>query len=67
TSRSNNKLCNIAFDNHFNHNYNGYRIAVNPNTLRGGFIMFKKIIVSSMALTMLGGAATMLETPTAQA
>ncbi|MGH0592302.1 MULTISPECIES: hypothetical protein [Bacillus] len=29
--------------------------------------MFKKIIVSSMALTMLGGAATMLETPTAQA
>ncbi|MGK0534285.1 hypothetical protein [Bacillus sp. 'calajunan'] len=29
--------------------------------------MFKKIIVSSMTLTMLGGAATMLETPTAQA
>ncbi|MGH0590139.1 hypothetical protein EXW32_29480 (plasmid) [Bacillus mycoides] len=29
--------------------------------------MFKKIIVSSMALTMFGGAATMLETPTAQA
>ncbi|MCU4822132.1 hypothetical protein OCA00_10820 [Bacillus cereus] len=29
--------------------------------------MFKKIIVSSMALTMFGGAATMLEAPTAQA
>ncbi|HDR7782558.1 MULTISPECIES: hypothetical protein [Bacillus] len=29
--------------------------------------MFKKFIVSSMALTMLGGAVTMLETPTAQA
>ncbi len=26
--------------------------------------MFKKIIVSSMALTMFGGAATMLEAPT---
>lgn len=29
--------------------------------------MFKKIIVSSMALTMFGGAATMLQTPTVQA
>lgn len=29
--------------------------------------MFKKIIVSSMALTMFGGAATILEAPTAQA
>ncbi len=30
-------------------------------------LCLKKIIVSSMALTMFGGAATMLETPTAQA
>lgn len=29
--------------------------------------MFKKFIVSSMALTMFGAATTMLETPTAQA
>ncbi|MES5865638.1 hypothetical protein [Bacillus cereus group sp. RP32] len=29
--------------------------------------MFKKIIVSSIALTMFGGATTMLETPIAQA
>ncbi len=30
-------------------------------------LCLKKIIVSSMALTMFGGAATMLEAPTAQA
>ncbi len=42
-------------------------ITINPIFYMEVLLCSKKIIVSSMALTMFGGAATMLEAPTAQA